>query len=141
MRKLLGLLVLPVLGLPAFADDAPRIESKPPRLTWQQHFAQANSGHDGHLTLAEAKGGYPAVARHFDDIDINHKGYVTEGDVRAWRAMRKAAHQLTQPPDDALRPRPAMQLRPQEHRPLTASATQMVATPGDQRLPDGPDKD
>ena len=31
-------------------------------MTWEQHFAQANLARDGHLTLAEAKGGYADVA-------------------------------------------------------------------------------
>jgi hypothetical protein len=68
-----------------------------PRLTWEQHFTQANLAHDGHLTLPEAKGGYPLVAKHFDDIDTDHKGYVTENDIRAWQTMRQAVRYLMQP--------------------------------------------
>jgi hypothetical protein len=83
---------------PASAEDLPKADTHPTRQTWEQHFAQANTAHDGHLTLEEAKGGFGLVAKHFDDIDVDHKGYVTENDIRAWRAMRKAAHRLTQPP-------------------------------------------
>jgi ligand-binding sensor domain-containing protein len=112
MRRLLGLLILPVLALPALAENPPESEasaSHPARQTWQQHFARANAAHDGHLTSEQAKGGFAAVAKHFDDIDVDHKGYVTENDVRAWRLMRKAAHRLTKPQEDKLPPHAAFQ--------------------------------
>jgi hypothetical protein len=112
MRRFLGLLLLPILSLPAWAADPPTANASrahAPRQTWQHHFAEANAAHDGHLTLEEAKGGYGLVAKHFDDIDADHKGYVTENDVRAWRVMRKATHRLAKPPEDKLRPRSAVQ--------------------------------
>jgi hypothetical protein len=112
MRRLLGLLILPVLALPALAENPPESgasASHAARQTWQQHFAQANAAHDGHLTSEQAKGGFAAVAKHFDDIDVDHKGYVTENDVRAWRLMRKAAHRLTKPQEDKLPPHAAFQ--------------------------------
>ena len=100
MRPLFGLLLLATLSVPAFAADPPRAD--PPaqhhrRITWEQRFTQANMAHDGHLTLAEAKGGYVGIARHFDDIDAAHKGYVTEDDIRTWRAKRRAAHRAAKP--------------------------------------------
>ncbi|MDQ2804130.1 MAG: EF-hand domain-containing protein [Pseudomonadota bacterium] len=40
-----------------------------------ERFQQANSTHDGHLTLDQAKSGkLKSVARHFDAIDKDHKG-------------------------------------------------------------------
>jgi hypothetical protein len=98
MRAVLGLLVLPWLVWPALAQDAPA------RRSWEQHFTQADLAHDGHLTRAEAKGGYAAVAKHFDEIDLDHKGYVTTGDIKAWRIMRRAAHRRAKPPADAVAP-------------------------------------
>ncbi len=125
MYRNLRFLFLPAmaLGCSAWAQDAPKPDTKPPhaaRQTWEQHFNTANLAHDGHLTLDEAKGGYGAIAKHFQDIDVDGKGYVTANDIRAWHAMRKMAHRLTQPspPPDPLRPRNAMQ-----HE---AMATQMV---------------
>ncbi len=112
MRSLLCLLILPALLSPVWAEAAPKADAPAPhhaRQTWEQRFSQANQAHDGHLTPEEAKSGFPLVARHFDDIDVDHKGYVTQNDVRAWRIMRKAAHQLAQPPEDKLKPRPAYQ--------------------------------
>ena len=61
------------------------------RITWEQRFAQANMTHDGHLTLEQAKGGYAAVARHFPEIDLAKKGFVTEDDIRAWHKAQRAA--------------------------------------------------
>jgi|GEM_PF-511585 hypothetical protein len=43
----------------------------------EQRFEQADSNHDGKLTLAEAKAGMPRVAEHFDQIDTARRGYVT----------------------------------------------------------------
>jgi hypothetical protein len=104
---------LAILSCPVWAADAPKACGTPAhhsaRQTWQQHFTEANVAHDGHLTLEEAKGGYPEIAKHFDDIDTDHKSYVTENDIQAWRAMRKAAHRLGKAPEDKLRPRSAVQ--------------------------------
>lgn len=97
MRSLSGLLLLPILIVPALAEEPPKPAQHVPRVTMEQHFTQANLAHDGHLTQDEAKGGYPAVAKHFDEIDVDHKGYLTANDIRAWQVMRRAAHRRTQP--------------------------------------------
>ena len=136
MRLLFTLLLLPILVAPALADEAPpplqspaaELTAAPPpaptaplpqppgarpkRLTWQQHFAQANLAHDGHLTRTEAIAGFPLIAKHFDDIDADHKSYVTESDVKSWRTMRSAARRLARRPADKLKPVNAYQLRP-----------------------------
>jgi hypothetical protein len=126
------MLMLPLLVGSALADDAPKAAAHPARLTWQAHFAQANLAHDGHLTVAEAKDGFPLIAKHFDDIDVDHKGYVTENDVRAWQVIRKAARRLTHPPGDDLKPLHAFQL----HLPNQPAAptTQASSVPGRTRL-------
>ncbi len=54
------------------------------RTTMAQRFAAANTTHDGHLTEAQAKAGLPAVYRHFQDIDTEHKGYVTTADLKTY---------------------------------------------------------
>jgi len=123
MRRSYGLLILPLLSLPALAADPPK---PAPRITWEQRFEQANLPHDGHLTREQANGGYPLIAKHFDDIDADHKGYVTENDIRAWRVMRKAAHRLGQPVDNRVKPQNAMQLGPVQHKAVNASSTQTV---------------
>ncbi len=56
-----------------------------------QRFATANVTHDGRLTRQQAQGGMPMVARNFDSIDIEHKGYVTLPEIRAFAAERRAA--------------------------------------------------
>ena len=58
-----------------------------------QHFASANVTHDGRLTREQAESGMPMVARNFDTIDIEHKGYVTLPEIRAFAAERRAAGQ------------------------------------------------
>ena len=133
MRAVLTVLTLLLLTLPAFADEPmqptkaapnpstpnPPISNTPTantptanprRLTWEQQFTQANLAHDGHLTLDEAKAGFMSIAKHFNDIDIERKGYVTTNDIRAWRIMRKAARRLTLPPPEKLKLQHAFQL-------------------------------
>ena len=58
-----------------------------------QRFANANVTHDGRLTREQAESGMPMVARNFDTIDIEHKGYVTLPEIRAFAAERRAAGQ------------------------------------------------
>jgi hypothetical protein len=151
MRLLLSLLLLPILFGPALAGEAPptpqipaaetkaapaplaapSTKAQPKRLTWQQHFAQANLAHDGHLTRDEATTGFPLIAKHFDDIDASHKAYVTESDIRSWRVLRSATRRLAHRPADKLKPVHAYQLRPAvQPQPLplqTASVPARVA--------------
>lgn len=62
------------------------------RMTVHRRFEQANTTHDGHLTLEQAKLGMKSVARRFDAIDKDHKGYVTEADIHAYYKARRASH-------------------------------------------------
>jgi hypothetical protein len=62
-------------------------------MAWQQRFTEANTAHDGHLTLEEARTGYHTIAKHFKEIDLDQKGFVTEADVQAWhKATRSLRH-------------------------------------------------
>jgi hypothetical protein len=68
-----------------------------PRVSMDQRFTNANTTHDGHLTLDQAKAGYPTVAKHFTQIDADKKGYITEDDIRAWeKAERDRRHEAQQ---------------------------------------------
>jgi len=54
-------------------------------------FHAANTTGDGRLTLAQAQVGHlPMVARKFDAIDTQHRGYVTLQDIRAYRQQARA---------------------------------------------------
>jgi Ca2+-binding EF-hand superfamily protein len=68
-----------VVSAPSFsyADNASRNREI------EECFAVADKNHDGKLTLAEAQAGMPRVAAHFNDIDIDHKGYVTVAEIEA----------------------------------------------------------
>ena len=116
------LLTLLAASPAAYADDpAPRHT----RMTWEERFTQANASHDGHLTLEEAKSGYKAIARHFQEIDTEGKGYITVNDVRAWHALQKAARQKAVM-EDPLRPRPAYHLMQGEQRTMNDTAVVMA---------------
>ncbi|WP_428488389.1 hypothetical protein [Rhodopila sp.] len=121
------------MTLPAFADDTPA-QDKPAahhaRMTWEERFTQANLAHDGHLTLEEAKHGYHAIARHFGDVDVDGKGYVTENDIRAWHASQKTAREHLKAAEDPLRPRNAFQQHAfTKQQTFKTSADQIVPGP------------
>jgi Ca2+-binding EF-hand superfamily protein len=46
-----------------------------------KRFARADVNHDQRLTREEAKGVMPRVYSHFDEIDTEKHGYVTEQDI------------------------------------------------------------
>ena len=52
MKRLTTVILLAAVIQPAFADETP---PKHTHMTWEERFTQANTAHDGHLTLDEAK--------------------------------------------------------------------------------------
>jgi hypothetical protein len=88
MRILLSLLVF---LLPIYAHAA-TTKPAPTHMTLHQRFEQANTTHDGHLTLDQAHAGYKSIARHFDAIDRDKKGYVSEDDIRAYYKTQRTLH-------------------------------------------------
>ncbi len=82
----------PAATEPATPDTAAPARHARSHMTLQQRFDQANTTHDGHLTLDQAKAGMPMVAKHFDAIDKDKKGYVTTEDIHSYMAQRRASH-------------------------------------------------
>jgi len=116
MRLASPLAVLALLAAPAYAQTTPPTAASAPapaspaaassaaapaphhHLTMDERFTKANTSHDGHLTLEQAKAGYPTLARHFTDIDAAKNGYVTEDNIHAWqKAEREKRHAAQQP--------------------------------------------
>ncbi len=64
------------LALPAVAET-----SRDEQI--DEHFAAADTNHDGQLTLAEAQAGMPRVAANFDKIDADKSGTVTLAEIKA----------------------------------------------------------
>jgi mRNA-degrading endonuclease toxin of MazEF toxin-antitoxin module len=57
-----------------------------------KRFASANTTHDGHLTLEQAKAAkWTQVVRHYGKLDASKKGYVTEDEIRTAAAGARAA--------------------------------------------------
>lgn len=48
----------------------------------------ADKDHDGKLTLSEAKAGMPRVAKAFDKIDKDNKGYITVEQIKSFAASQ-----------------------------------------------------
>jgi len=118
MRLALTLAAFALLALPAAAQTTPPAVSssgaaQPPAaattppdaiphhgharhgyLSLDKRFQMANTTHDGHLTLAQARSAdvMHTVAENFDAIDTGHKGFVTKDDIRAWHKARRLAH-------------------------------------------------
>ncbi|WP_298281059.1 hypothetical protein [Acidocella sp.] len=56
-------------------------------------FYAANTSHDGHLTLAQAKAAnFRPIVEHFSQIDTKNRGYITFYDIEAWRLDDIAQH-------------------------------------------------
>jgi hypothetical protein len=92
MRLLHALLLLSLYSVPALAQSvASPAAAQHGRRSAADHFADANTTHDGRLTLEQATSGYKSVAKSFNQIDVAHHGYITMDDIKAWRAAKKAA--------------------------------------------------
>ena len=89
-------LALPVLvSAPATAETlSSNAAEHHGRRSAEQHFAEANTSHDGRLTLDQARLGYKSIAKSFPEIDTGRRGYVTMDEIKAWKAARKAARQF-----------------------------------------------
>ncbi len=109
-------LAMPAAALAQTADNPPPppgAPGAPPDGGWMHHdhgawgkghdhmnpgemldkFYAANTTHDGHLTLAQAKAAnLKPVADNFGAIDTRQKGYVTFYDIQAWHMDEMAKH-------------------------------------------------
>lgn len=54
----------------------------------EEKFKAADKDNDGKLTLVEAKAGMPRIARGFDKIDKDKKGYLTVEQIKAFAATQ-----------------------------------------------------
>ncbi|MGA9868979.1 MAG: EF-hand domain-containing protein [Acetobacteraceae bacterium] len=65
-------------------------------MSMDKRFQAANTTHDGHLTADQARASshMHTVSANFDAIDKDHKGFVTEDDIRAWYKARREARKL-----------------------------------------------
>jgi Ca2+-binding EF-hand superfamily protein len=54
----------------------------------EEKFKAADKDGDGKLTLAEAKAGMPRIAKGFDKIDKDKKGYITVDQIKAFAASQ-----------------------------------------------------
>jgi hypothetical protein len=77
------------------APAAPALTARPitpqthHRMTMAQRFDAANTSHDGHLTLVQAKSAnMSVVVKNYDQIDTSKKGYVTLDDIHSYYRAR-----------------------------------------------------
>ena len=71
--------------VPRITDDAAKMQKL------EERFKAADKNGDGKLTKAEAEAGMPRLAKNFDSIDTDKKGYVTLDQVKAaMAAMRQS---------------------------------------------------
>jgi len=110
MRLSMIAAVLALMAGPALAQPAAPRSAAPaaaaratlaaphPRRTPQQRFDAANTTHDGHLTLEQARAGrMNAVVRDFADIDTARRGYVTMDEIKAHRRAVRLAKKAAKP--------------------------------------------
>jgi hypothetical protein len=136
MRLLHSLLLLSLCGVPAFAQSVVPPAAHHGRRSAAEHFADANTTHDGRLTLDQATAGYKSIAKSFNQIDVAHHGYITMDDIKTWRAAKKAAraaakHAASDAEDGIVRPGDG-QLLVGAH-PLQTSTDMLVPAPTEPR--------
>ena len=95
MRRILLtslLLLAPGFACAQDVDNAPPAFPPPwhsnvsPKHDIMMTFYAANTTHDGHLTLDQAKAAnFKLVVDHFNEIDTAKRGYVTFYDIQAWK--------------------------------------------------------
>lgn len=76
----------------ASAEGKAHADRHAAKMSLQQRFDAANTTHDGRLTLEQASAGMPRVAKHFQAIDTEGKGYVTFEQIHAFNALQRHAH-------------------------------------------------
>jgi TolA-binding protein len=62
---------------------------------FQERWKRADENGSGRITRQDAARHMPGVSKHFDEIDANHDGVVTQDEVRAFR-QRRAQDRLNQ---------------------------------------------
>ncbi|MGZ3240216.1 MAG: EF-hand domain-containing protein, partial [Burkholderiaceae bacterium] len=67
-------------------SKAERAQEMKEKLT--ERFNAADADHDGRLTRLEAEGKMPRVAKSFDAIDVQKRGYVTIDQIAAFAAQQ-----------------------------------------------------
>jgi hypothetical protein len=72
-----------LFGAAIGAAGAVFAQQSDPRMSQiESRFKIADKNHDGRLTPDEAKLGMPKVAKHFDQLDKDKKGYVTLDEIK-----------------------------------------------------------
>ena len=62
---------------------------------FQERWQRADGNGNGRINRQDAARHMPGVSRHFDEIDTNHDGVVTQEEVRAFR-QRRAQDRMNQ---------------------------------------------
>lgn len=76
----------PATGTPPATTQGTKPATTKPRIPFETRFDNANTTHDGKLTLDQAKAAkMRGVVKHFTAIDKDKKGYITKADVEAFR--------------------------------------------------------
>lgn len=97
IKKMIAAVVLCIVSAAASAQQVPpgaaagSLRAEHALMQLQTRFASANTTHDGKLTREQAAAGMPMVAQHFDEIDVQHNGYVTLSQLAGFMRQRMAA--------------------------------------------------
>jgi hypothetical protein len=78
----------PAAASPARSTRANPMPSTRGRVTQQEAWRRADLDQDGRLTREEARG-MSRLSRRFDVIDRDADGFISAGEVRAWRDSRR----------------------------------------------------
>ena len=89
-----GLVWLSLAGIAAAQTAAPaQAPSDATLQKMQARWKAADKNGDGLIDKAEAEAGLPRLARHFDQLDVNHDGKLSADELRAMAQSRMARRQ------------------------------------------------
>ncbi len=81
------------------APPPPAAPAHPGGGSFIERFHRANVTNDGRLTLDQARAaGMHMIVNHFEQIDTEHKGFVTLDDIRVARTRLQAHQSGGEPP-------------------------------------------
>ena len=84
---------LSVFALAAPATAQQRTLTDEQKATLLERLKDADANGDGLIDKAEAEAGLPRLARHFDQLDVNHDGKLSADELRAMAQSRMARRQ------------------------------------------------
>jgi hypothetical protein len=91
MKKVLLMVLgsaMMLISMASHAEQSKAERAQEMKEKLMERFNEADADHDGRLTKVEAEGKMPRVAKSFDAIDVQKRGYVTIEQIELFAAQQ-----------------------------------------------------